>query len=259
MQTRIGLVVALAAALFAAAPSFAQTITVASEADYPPFSKSEPDGRITGFEIDLGNAVCERAKLQCKWVKQDFSGMIPALMAKKYDMIFSYMSITPERAAAGLFSKPYLADKFRFYGPKGQTISVPDGLAGKKVGVFGGSTGEQFVKAKFGDKVTTAPYQNIDQVNADLEAGRIDLGFNATLPVSNYLKKPAGGGAQWYGPLYSDPLLGGGAGVMFRKEDTALRDKIDAAIAAVYADGTFEKLSKQYFGPEIDISANKLW
>lgn len=260
MQSRqwTGLALALAAALttFSAGRASAETVTIATEADYPPFSKTEADGRYTGFEIDLGNTICAKAKLDCKWVKQEFSGMIPGLMAKKFDMIFSSMSITPEREKAGLFSKPYLADKFRFYGPKGQ--GIPDGLAGKRVGVFGGSTGEQFIKAKW-PKVETAPYQNIDQVNADLGAGRIDLGFNATLPVSTYLKSEAGSGSQWYGPAYSDPLLGKGAGAMFRTDETALKDKIDAAIAAVYADGSFARLSERYFGKEIDVGAEKLW
>ena len=248
-----------AAVVLGSSCAFAETVTVATEADYPPFSKTEADGRYTGFEIDLGNAVCAKAKLDCKWVKQEFSGMIPGLMAKKFDMIFSSMSITPERAAAGLFSKPYLADQFRFYGPKGHDIAFPEGLDGKRVGVFAGSSGEQFIKARWGDKVETSPYQNIDQVNADLDAGRIDYGFNGQLPVSTFLKSANGAGDQWYGPSYSDPILGKGAGAMLRKDETALAAKVNEGIAAVYADGTFDKLSQSYFGPQIDIRADKLW
>ena len=258
-STSAACLVAGIALMFGMGPLRAETVTVATEADYPPFSKTEADGHYTGFEIDLGNAVCAEAKLDCKWIKQEFSGMIPGLMAHKFDMIFSSMSITPERAKAGLFSKPYLDDQFRFYGPKGHDIAFPEGLDGKRVGVFAGSSGEQFIKTKWGDKVETSPYQNIDQVDADLEAGRIDYGFNAQLPVSAFLKSPAGAGEQWYGPSYSDPILGKGAGVMFRSDETALAAKIDAAITAVYANGTFEKLSKSYFGPQIDISARKLW
>ena len=248
-----------AALLLGAAPVMAETVTIATEADYPPFSKTEADGRYSGFEIDLGNAVCAKAKLDCKWVKQEFSGMIPGLMARKFDMIFSSMSITPERAAAGLFSKPYLADQFRFYGPKGQDVAFPDGLGGKRVGVFAGSSGEQFIKAKWGDKVETRPYQNLDQVNADLEAGRIDYGFNGQLPVSTFLTSAAGADSQWYGPSYSDPILGRGTGALMRKDETDLARKINDGIAAVYADGTFEKLSHSYFGQQIDIKADKLW
>ena len=245
--------------LLGTVPAMAETVTVATEADYPPFSKTEADGHYSGFEIDLGNAVCAKAKLDCTWVKQEFAGMIPGLMARKFDMIFSSMSITPERAAAGLFSKPYLADQFRFYGPKGHDIAFPDGLDGKRVGVFASSSGEQFIKAKWGDKVETRPYQNIDQVNADLEAGRIDYGFNAQLPVDAFLKSAAGAQSQWYGPSYNDPVLGRGAGALLRKDETGLASKINEGIAAVYADGTFDKLSQRYFGSQIDIKADKLW
>ena len=258
-MTKRGILLGWAALILGTIPAMAETVTVATEADYPPFSRTEADGRYSGFEIDLGNAICTKAQLDCKWVKQEFGGMIPGLMAHKFDMIFSSMSITPERAAAGLFSKPYLADQFRFYGPKGQDISFPAGLDGKRVGVFAGSSGEQFIKAKWGDKVETRPYQNIDQVNVDLAAGRIDYGFNGQLPVSAFLKSAAGADSQWYGPSYSDPILGRGAGALMRKDETALAAKINEAITAVYADGIFSELSKRYFGSEIDIKADKLW
>ncbi|MCW6511806.1 transporter substrate-binding domain-containing protein [Hyphomicrobiales bacterium BP6-180914] len=163
------------------------------------------------------------------------------------------------RACRRLFSKPYLSDQFRFYGPKGHDVTFPEGLDGKRVGVFAGSSGEQFIKSKWGDKVETRPYQNLDQVNADLEAGRIDYGFNGQLPVSTFLKSAAGTESQWYGPSYSDPILGRGAGALLRKDEMELATKVNEAIAAVYADGTFEKLSQSYFGPQIDIKADKLW
>src|SRR5262245_19386867 len=79
------------------ASAFAEPVKVATEASFPPFSKTEADGSFAGFEIDLGNEVCKRADLDCEWVKQDFDGMIAALLVNKYDMVFSSMSIKPER------------------------------------------------------------------------------------------------------------------------------------------------------------------
>lgn len=247
------------AALGASQAAALEKVTVATEADFPPFNKTEADGSFSGFEIDLGKAICQRAQLDCTWVKQDFSGMIPALQAKKYDFIFSYMSINDERSKVGLFSIPYITDQFRFYGPKGAAVTLPGGLDGKNVGVLAGSTGERFVKEKWGDKVEVRSYENLDQVNSDLEAGRIDFGFNAQLPVSVFLTSPAGAGFDWFGPAYSDPILGRGAGAMFRKDETALRDKVDAAIRSVYADGTFKAIAARYFKPGVDVSAEPLW
>src|SRR5262245_36551061 len=93
--TAIGVIVTLA--LLSGSFAERNKVTVATEASFPPFSKTEADGRYTGFEIDLGNAVCAKANLECTWVKQDFDGMIAALLAKKFDFVFSSMTITDER------------------------------------------------------------------------------------------------------------------------------------------------------------------
>jgi ABC-type amino acid transport substrate-binding protein len=256
-----GIVLATAAVVvFGGLPaSAAEKLTVASEASYPPFSKTESDGSITGFEIELGNAVCERAGLECEWVKQDFDGMIAALLAKKFDFVFSSMSIKPERRKVALFSTPYYNENYRFYGAKGSGVTLPDGLKDKRIGVYAGATEEQFIKAKFGDLAETRGYENIDLIHADLEAGRIDFAFNGVLPGNEFLESDAGQAYEWFGPTYNDPILGEGVGAMFRKGDEALRDKIDAAILAVYEDGTFDEISNKYFPQELSVRADGLW
>ena len=255
----VALATAAILAFGGAQASAAEKLTVASEASYPPFSKTESDGSITGFEIDLGNAVCERAGLECEWVKQDFDGMIAALMAKKFDFVFSSMSIKPERKKVALFSTPYYNENYRFYGAKGTGVTIPEGLKDKRVGVYAGATEEQFIKAKFGDLVETRGYENIDQIHADLEAGRIDYAFNGVLPGNEFLTSEEGQGYEWFGPTYNDPILGDGVGAMFRKGDEALRDKISVAILAVYEDGTFDEISRKYFPEELSVRADGLW
>jgi lysine-arginine-ornithine-binding protein len=235
----------------------AETVTLATEGAYPPFNKTEANGSFSGFEIELGNAICAKAKLNCKWVKQDFSGMMPALLAGKYDVVFSAMSITPERKKAALFSIPYLNDGFRLYGAKNND-KLDAKLSKKQIGVLTGSTGEQFVQQRFPDAVTHG-YGDMDQVNADLEAGRIDYGFNAQLAVASFLKSPAGSAFGFAGPVFTDPLFGRGMGAMFRPDSTVLKSRFDDAIRAVYADGTFDKLAAKYFGTGIDVRADKMW
>ncbi len=236
----------------------AETVTLATEGAYPPFNKTVADCGFSGFEIELGHAICLKAKLDCKWVKHDFSGMIPALLAGKYDMVVSAMSINADREKVALFSIPYLNDGFRFYGPKGAPDAEATALAGKKVGVLTGSTGERFVGTHW-PKAETRGYGDIDQINADLDAGRIDYGFNAQLPVSTFLKGPAGANYAAIGALYTDPVLGRGMGGMFRPDGKALKARFDEAIRAVHADGTFDKLSAKYFGSGVNVRADKLW
>jgi lysine-arginine-ornithine-binding protein len=256
----IALATALAAAIAVPGKAMAETIKVATEASFPPFSKTEADGRITGFEIDLGNAVCERAQLQCEWVKQDFDGLIAGLLAGKYNMIFSSMSITDERKKAVDFSLPYYDTPYRFVARKGSGVEISDkGLQGKKVGVYAGATQEKYLKAKYDGVVQIRGYEKIDQINADLVTGRIDMGFNEQLAGAEFLKSADGQGFEFVGPEIRDKAIFGiGAGAVFRKSDTALREKIDAAIRSVYQDGTFDKIARTYFG-DMSVRADQNW
>ena len=248
-------------ACWPAAPfaSAQEVVRVATEASFPPFSQTEADGTYTGFEIDLGNEVCKRAGLTCEWVKQDFDGMIAALLAGKFDMVFSSMSIKPERQKVADFSLPYYSAKYRFYAKKGSGITIPDGLQGKAVGVYAGATQEQFLNAKFSGVVEPRGYKNIDQIHADLVNGRIDAAFNEDLPAAAFLNSDAGKDFEFIGPEYDDiEIFGPGAGAMFRKDDTELRDKVNAALREVYADGTFDTLSAKWF-PGVNLRADKHW
>lgn len=250
----------LLAAMVALAPlagAKADKVLMASEASFPPFSKTEADGRITGFEIDLGNAVCAAAKLECEWVAQDFDGIIAALVAEKYDVIFSSMSITAERQASFDFTLPYYNSPTKFFGKKGMTVDVSDaGLKGKKVGVYGGAVQDQYLRAHFPGAVAV-PYEKMDQITADLIAGRLDLAFTEALVASEFLASAEGADYAFYGPDFFDPALGEGAGAMLRKGNEALRDKLNEGIRQVYADGTFDKIAAQYF--DVNIRADSLW
>jgi lysine-arginine-ornithine-binding protein len=252
----------LAAGLVLPSParSADQKIRVATEASFPPFSKTEADGSYSGFEIDLGKAVCIQAKLDCEWVKQDFDGFIAGLLAGKFDMIFSSMNITAERKKVVDFSIPYYDTPYRFVARKGAGTEVsPAGLKGKTVGVYAGATQEKYLNAKYKGIVEPRGYEKMDQINADLVAGRIDLAFNEELAEAEFLKSPEGSDFEFVGPEVRDrDIFGIGSGAVFRKSDEALREKINAAIRAVYADGTFERISRAYFGP-MSVRADGNW
>ena len=238
-------------------PVAAQTVKVGTEASYPPFSQTEADGRFTGFEIDLGNETCKRAGLACQWMKQDFDGMIAAVNAGKLDMVVSSMSIKPERQKVVDFSLPYYVEKNRFYTEKGNEKPLDGGLEGKSVGVYSGSTQETFIKTSF-PKMVVRGYANIDQIHADLVAGRIDYAFNTSVSAKAFLDSPEGQGYAFVGPDYSrQDIFGPGVGVMFRKGDP-LRLRVDEALKAIYADGTFDALQKKYF-PGVDLRADANW
>jgi lysine-arginine-ornithine-binding protein len=251
----------LTGALLVALPLAAEAqekVKVATEASFPPFSKTEADGSYSGFEIDLGNEVCKRAKLDCEWVKQDFDGMIAALIARKFNMVFSSMSIKPEREKVADFSIPYYAGKFVFYGKKGAFDNFAEDIKGKRVGVYAGATQDQYVRKYYEGVLEPVGYENADQIHADLVNGRIDLAFGEQQPAIEFMNSAQGKDFGQAGPLVDDPdVLGRGVGAMFVKGDP-LKAQVDEAIRAIYADGTFDKLQAKWLGGA-DIRADKLW
>lgn len=256
---RISALSILVAASLIPTAVFARDVKMATEASFPPFSQTEADGSYTGFEIDLGNAVCEHLEWNCTWVKQDFDGAIAALLAKKFDVIFSSMSIKEERERVADFSLPYYATPTAFFGPEGSDIDPPEGLSNQVMGVYGGSTQQDFAEKNYPD-LTLRQYENIDQMGADLTNGRIDLMFVEQLAGLNWVNSDAGDGYEMIGePISFEEFGERGAGAMFRKEDSDLRDAVNKALRALYADGTFDKISAKWLPEGSSIRADAKW
>lgn len=227
------------------------TIRFGVDASYPPFESKASDGKLVGFDIDLGNEICARLKAKCVWVENDFDGMIPALKAKKFDGVLSSMSMTPQRAEQIAFSSKLFNTPTRLVAKKGSGIKpTPESLAGKSVGVEQGTIQETYAKTYWEPKgAKVVSYQNQDQVYADLLSGRLDAALQDAVQADiGFLKTPRGAGYEFVGKDLVDPkILGNGAGIGLRKEDTDLKAKINKAIAEILKDGTYKKLEKKYF------------
>lgn len=242
-----------AAALVIAMTSMAHAedltdVKIATEGVYPPFNYVE-GGKLTGFDVDIANALCERAKLKCEIVTQEWDGMIPGLMAKKYDAIIASMNITEERKKKIDFTKKYYDTPAKFMATKEAKVTdvSPAALAGKSIGVQGSTTQQNFLEAKYKDS-DIKTYAAVDDASADLAAGRIDLVLSDKVLLDAWLKKNADGACcEVVGDDLRDPIFGEGKGVGVRKEDPELRDKFDTALKEILADGTYEKINAKYF------------
>lgn len=225
---------------------------------YAPFESKAPSGQLVGFEIDLGNEICKRLQMHCVWVENGFDGIIPALKARKFDAILSAMSITPKREEQVAFSQPLFNTPSRLIAKEGSNLKpTVESLKGKSVGVAQGSTQEAYAKAYWASTgINVVSYANQEQVYPDLRAGRIDATFTDALAGNQgFLKTPQGKGYAFTGdPVNDAKTLGKGAGIGFRKEDTALREKIDQAIGTMQKDGTYKKIEQKYF--DFDISGS---
>jgi lysine/arginine/ornithine transport system substrate-binding protein len=236
----------------------AATLRYGLEAQYPPFESKGPDGQLQGFDIDVGNAVCKAAKLTCSWVETSFDGLIPALQGRKFDAINSAMNATDKRREAIDFTNIIYRVPSELIARKDSgLLPTPESLKGKRVGVLQASIQETFAKAHWEPAgVTIVPYQDQNQVYADLGSGRLD----ATLVLApagqtGFLSRPEGKDFAFVGqPVRDDRILGSGIAFGIRKGDHALRDQLNAAIAKVQADGTVKTLAQKYFG-NIDVSA----
>ena len=226
-------------------------VRMGTEGAYAPFNAVDKDGKLYGFDIDIGNAICAAANFECSWVTQNWDGIIPGLIAEKFDTIIASMSITEERKKKVDFTKKYYSTPARFVtadANKGVEITKAN-LKDKVIGVQEGTVSDHFVTDNFGDTAKIKRYEKQDQANLDLTSGRLDYVFADSVVLSDgFLKTPRGKGYGFVGPNYSDQKwFGEGIGIAVRKGEDKLREAINAAIAKIRADGTYAKIQAKYF------------
>ena len=244
------------AAVFGGRALADETVKVGFAAEpYPPFTSPDASGKWTGWEVDFMNAICAKAKLKCVITPTAWDGIIPALTSKKIDLIIGSMSINDERKKTIDFSDKYYKTPSMILAAKGSTITpTPEGLKGKILGVQVSTTHETYAQKYFGKTASEIKiYQTQDEANQDLAAGRVDALQADSIALSDFAKTDTGKSCcELKGNVADDAaILGSGVGVGLRKEDTALKDKINAAIKAIRADGEYDAFSKKYFDFDI--------
>ncbi|WP_312180225.1 ABC transporter substrate-binding protein [Pantoea sp. CTOTU46764] len=231
-------------------------VRFAVDPTYPPFESKTPQGKLIGFDIDLGNALCEQMQAKCVWVESQFDGMIPALKARKFDAILSDMGITEERLKQIDFTVPLYDTHTQLIARKGSgLLPTAESLKGKTVGVEQGTVQERYALAKWQPHgVQVVPYGDQAQVESDLISGRLDVVFTDAAQAANgFLKHPQGKDFELAGPIVQDPIIGPGTAIGLRKGDTELKTALDNAFAELKKNGTFDKIQKQYFATDISI------
>ncbi|MEH6633047.1 MAG: transporter substrate-binding domain-containing protein [Halopseudomonas aestusnigri] len=244
------------AAIAMAMPANAETLRLATSADYPPWESVNSAGDIEGFDIDVGNAICAKIKAECVWTNQAYDGLLPALEAGQYDVIISAISITDERKKRIGFSAPY-AQAPSSFGASGDTFGdikdrakLDAALTGKTVGVQGASIFEGLMENQFPNtKIKT--YERADQIVADLALGRLDAALMETSSWTSMSEANTSANLKTFGPQLTFeeyPELGEGIGLGFQKDKAKLKSRVDTAIAELLADGTIAQFSQTWFG-----------
>lgn len=224
-------------------------VRIATEGAFPPYSFMAPDGTLGGFDVDIANALCAEMKTRCEIIKQDWDGMIPGLLAKKYDAIVSSMNITPVRQQKVAFSDKYEGGYSMLWGGKNLTDSSPLALQGKVIAVQKGTVQESFAKYYYENAgISLRRYPDIATAKMDLTAGRVDA---LLMDVGNIyetqkdasLSEYSAFGEKFKAPAY----FGAGSGIALRKNDAVLLGKINQALAEILANGTYKLINDKYF------------
>jgi polar amino acid transport system substrate-binding protein len=237
------LILVAAALLALTSTANAQAVRIATEGAYAPWNFLDDAGKPAGFEIDLGNELCERAALECTWVVNEWDSMIPNLTAGNYDAIMAGMSITDERKETIDFSDNYFPPETSTFMARAGTTLDFDNLSGVSIGVQGATIQAAHAEEAFGANNTIKAFETADQALADLNAGNVDV----VLADGSYeaeIVAGSGGTLEIIGP---EIPLGGGVGVGLRKADDEIETKFNEQIAAMKADGSLDALITKWF------------
>ena len=256
--------------LFLSVSANADKIRIGTEGAYPPWSSKDASGKLIGFEVELAWTLCRYIGQQCEIVEQDWDGMIPALIMRKFDAIMAGMSITDERKKAINFSQGYADEVASLAVMKGSNLegiqtseginltkksgavkkdlkTITQALAGKTVCVQTATIHQNFLESGDVGKVNVRTYKTQDEVNLDLASGRCDVALAAAVAFTDYAeksKKPV----VLVGPTFSGGAFGNGVGVGIRKDDTELLKAFNSAINKARKNGDISRIATKWFG-----------
>ena len=248
---------AAAAAIVALAAGVANAemkkVKIGTEGAYPPFNNLTADGKLVGFDIEIAEALCAEMKVECEFVTQDWDGIIPALIAGKFDAIIASMSITEERMKVVDFTEKYYNTPPAIAVPKDSKITgvTAAELAGIRMGAQSSTTHSNYAEEKFPDSDLQL-YPTPDEYKLDLASGRIDAAIDDVIVLDEWLKTDDGACCKIIGTLEIDPVINGeGAGIAIRKGEDDLRGMFNQAIEAIRANGKYKEINDKYFAVDV--------
>ena len=231
--------------LFTLGQAQAEKIRIATEGAYPPFNMKNASGELIGFDVDIAKALCKEMKADCEIVAQDWDGIIPGLLAKKYDAIIASMSITEERKRKVAFSDPYYSNYLRFIAKKDSGLKVDGGgLKGKSIGAQRATISAQHLEDNYRKSAKVKVYDTQEAAFLDLKAGRLDAVLVDAYPGYDWLSQSDNSGYDFIGDSID---INDKIGIAHRKGDKALGAKFNQALQAILQNGTYSRINSDYF------------
>lgn len=242
---KFAVIAAAAIAAMSVTAASAQSLKIGSEGAYPPFNTKDTAGNVVGFDIDIAQAMCAEMKVTCTVVTQDWDGMIPALVNKKFDFVSASMSITEERSKVVSFTDPYYSNKLQFVAKKATDLTVtPEALKSKVIGAQRATIAAEWIEKNIGAGTNVKLYDTQENAWLDLEAGRTDAVLADAFLAYDWLQSATGKSFEFKDrPVFDDDKIG----MAVRKEDKELLAKLNVALKAIIDNGTYDTINKKYF------------
>lgn len=225
--------------------NFIVPLRIGIEGNYPPFTKTEADGSVTGFEIDLARDLCKRMRARCELVKTEFDELIPKINSGELDAAIASLTITEKRQKEIDFSDSYYNVPSAWIAARGGLTSVmPGSMAEKTVAVLKGSPRESWVQANYRE-IKLAPVTKETEVYSELTSQKADLALTSMLVAKTKFLNTTEG--KKYMVVGSPVWLGNGVGVAVKKGDASLRYRFNLAIASSVESGDYKQMASRYF------------
>lgn len=228
-----------------AAAGDSKVYVVGTDAAYPPFEKMEAD-KITGFDIELIQAVADAAGIKIEVKNTGWDPLFDGIEKGKVDLGISAVTITEERKQKYDFSDSYFDANQLILLPENSTVAKLAELKGKKIGVQSATTGEQVVKKAFGDTYEGIKgYDDTPSAVDDFFVGRVDAVVADNAVLQDYAKKIKD---KKYKLVKDDSFEVEHYGIMVKKGNTELLNKINQGLKTIKENGKLKELSDKYFG-----------
>jgi polar amino acid transport system substrate-binding protein len=226
-----------------------RVIRFMTEDEYPPLNFQTEDGRLAGFNVDLARAVCDVLNVACTIQARRWDTLFEALKEGRGDAVIANVRPSPALRKDFAFTSPYLRTPARFVIKKGvQLDPTPEGLAGRKVAVLGGSAHEAFL-ASFFPKAVVVAFPDLEKARGAVVAGEADAVFADGLTLAIWLNSDQGAGCCAFagGPYTESRYFGEGVAVAMRRNEPVLRRAVDYALQKLAEKGTFAEIYLRYF------------
>tara|TARA_Y100000590_G_scaffold458649_2_gene613811 strand:+ start:318 stop:971 length:654 start_codon:yes stop_codon:yes gene_type:complete len=214
-----------------------------TEGAYPPYNFINDDGEIDGMERDLGDELCDRAGLDCEWVQNDWDSIIPNLVSGNYDTIIAGMSITDERDEVIDFTQEYIPPDPSAY------VALSSGNKAAYIGIVAAQTATIQASHVAESGAILVEFATPDETIAAVRNGEVDA-VMADKAFLSPIVADSNGELKFVG---KDTYIGGGVGMGIRESDSDLKDKFNAAIDSMKADGSLNDLIKKWFGDDASV------